>query len=150
MFWRASGLSLDRRNMRRCVLPCDQLRGLPPMFFMRVLPRWMGRWMRVAVFGWASDSLSMYRVHDVTEVVESRSGGPFLTDVLHAAAERNKLKKKCSKTVKMCKTGVSVFFLSAYLRRREREISTRKCLQTPVLCCTAVRSQASGVFRNVD
>ena len=61
------------------------------MFFMRVLPRWMGRWMRVAVFGWASDSWSMYRVHDVTEGVETRSGGPFQTVVLHTAADRNKL-----------------------------------------------------------
>jgi hypothetical protein len=58
------------------------------MFFMRVLPRWMGRWMRMAVFGWASDSWSMYRVHDVTEVVETCSGGPFLTAVLHTAADR--------------------------------------------------------------
>ena len=75
--------------MRRCALPCDRLRGLPPIFFMRVLPRWTGRWMRVAVFGWASDSLSMYRVHDVTEVVETHcSGGPFLTAVLHTAADR--------------------------------------------------------------
>jgi len=47
--------------------------------------------MRVAVFGWASDSWSMYRVHDVTEGVETRSGGPFQTVVLHTAADRNKL-----------------------------------------------------------
>jgi hypothetical protein len=91
MFWRASGPSVDRRKMRRCALPCARLRGLPPIFFMRVLPRWMGRWMRVAVFGWASDSWSMYRVHDVTEGVETRSGGPFQTVVLHTAADRNKL-----------------------------------------------------------
>ena len=47
--------------------------------------------MRVAIFGWASDLWSMYRVHDVTEGVETRSGGPFLTVVLHTAADRNKL-----------------------------------------------------------
>ena len=41
--------------------------------------------------GWASDSWSMYRVHDVTEGVETRSGGPFQTVVLHTAADRNKL-----------------------------------------------------------
>ena len=33
----------------------------------------------------------VYRVYDVTEGVETRSGGPFLTAVLHTAADRNKL-----------------------------------------------------------
>ena len=36
-------------------------------------------------------SWSMYRVHDVTEGVETHSGGPLLTVVLHTAADRNKL-----------------------------------------------------------
>ena len=33
-------------------------------------------------------SWSMHRAHDVTEGVETRSGGPFLTAVLHTAADR--------------------------------------------------------------
>jgi hypothetical protein len=36
-------------------------------------------------------SWSMHRAHDVTEGVETRSGGPFLTAVLHTAADRKKL-----------------------------------------------------------